>query len=52
MVGQITGVVQYGLVDPKVDTTYPLEQAGKALARVEQGHARGKIVLELITSQD
>lgn len=52
MIGQITGVVQYGLVDPKVGTTYPLEQAGKALAQVEQGHTRGKIVLEVITPQD
>src|SRR5690625_3935320 len=44
--GKITGVVEYGLVDPHVTATYPLQQAGQALAAVESGHAAGKIVIE------
>jgi len=45
--GKITGVVEYGLVDPHVSATYPLEQAGRALAAVESGHTTGKIVIEM-----
>ena len=48
-VEKITGVIQYGLVDPKVGATYPLEQAGTALAQVEQGHAGGTIVIEVLS---
>lgn len=51
MIGKITGVIQYRLVDPKVGATYPLERAGEALAQVENGRARGKVVLEVISSQ-
>ncbi|MDN5900357.1 MAG: NADP-dependent oxidoreductase [Brachybacterium sp.] len=45
VLGTITGVVQHGLVDPHVVQTYPLERAAEALAEVETGHARGKIVI-------
>ncbi|MCQ9334486.1 NADP-dependent oxidoreductase [Corynebacterium phoceense] len=51
MIGKITGVIQYGLVDPTVLTTYPLKQAGDAVAQVEEGHTRGKVVLEIIADQ-
>jgi len=44
--GKITGVVQYGLVDPHVSATYPLQQTREALAAVESGHATGKTVIE------
>lgn len=44
---KITGVVQHGLVDPHVTATYPLEQAGEALAAVETGHTTGKVVVEV-----
>ncbi|MGO1226720.1 MAG: NADP-dependent oxidoreductase [Brachybacterium sp.] len=45
VLGKITGVVQYGLVDPHVVETFPLSQAAEALALVESGHAHGKIVI-------
>ncbi|MEE6282013.1 NADP-dependent oxidoreductase [Georgenia sp. MJ170] len=44
---KITGVVQYGLVDPHVTATYPLDRAGEAVAAVETGHAGGKVVVEV-----
>ncbi|PYF95620.1 NADPH:quinone reductase [Georgenia satyanarayanai] len=44
--GKITGVVEYGLVNPNVTATYELQQAGQALAAVEAGHAAGKTVIE------
>ena len=45
VLGKITGVVQYGLVDPHVSATFPLERAAEAIAAVETGHAAGKIVI-------
>jgi NADPH:quinone reductase-like Zn-dependent oxidoreductase len=32
---------------PVVDRTYPLPEAAEGLRTVEQGHARGKIVLTI-----
>ena len=42
---KITGVVQYGLVDPHVSMTFPLERAAEAIAAVETGHGAGKTVI-------
>jgi len=43
---KITGVIEYGLVDPHVTARYPLEQAGEAIVAVETGHTTGKTVIE------
>ncbi len=43
---KITGVAQYGLVDPNVRERFDLEQAVEAIALVEGGHAAGKVVIE------
>ncbi|MGW1747591.1 NADP-dependent oxidoreductase [Streptomyces sp. NPDC002092] len=40
-------LVVRGHLDPHVTQTFPLERAGKALRAVEEGHARGKIVIEV-----
>lgn len=42
---KITGVIEYGLVDPHVTDRFPLEQARDALAIVEAGHATGKTII-------
>jgi len=42
---KITGVVQYGLVDPHVRATYPLDRATEAMSAVETGHNAGKVVI-------
>ncbi|MFF8594145.1 NADP-dependent oxidoreductase [Streptomyces sp. NPDC015220] len=34
-------------LDPHVTRTFPLERAGEALRLVEDGHARGKVVIEV-----
>ncbi|MFD6729139.1 NADP-dependent oxidoreductase [Corynebacterium xerosis] len=44
---KITDVITYGLVDPQVTSRYPLDRAGEALAVVEDGHATGKIVIDM-----
>lgn len=43
---KITGVIQYGLVDPTVTARYRLDDAARAVAAVESGHTTGKIVIE------
>ncbi|MEJ3657405.1 NADP-dependent oxidoreductase [Actinomycetes bacterium KLBMP 9759] len=40
-------LVAEGVLDPLVTETRPLAEAGAALAAVESGHARGKVVLEI-----
>ncbi|MFE9609779.1 NADP-dependent oxidoreductase [Streptomyces sp. NPDC006012] len=40
-------LVVTGALDPHVTRTFPLEQAGAALRAVEDGHTRGKIVIEV-----
>ncbi|MFD9130271.1 NADP-dependent oxidoreductase [Kitasatospora sp. NPDC059571] len=41
----VAELVATGALDPRVTATYPLERAAEALAEVESGHARGKLVL-------
>ncbi|MFJ6986863.1 MULTISPECIES: zinc-binding alcohol dehydrogenase family protein [unclassified Streptomyces] len=43
----VAALVVGGALDPHVTRSYPLEQAGQALREVEDGHARGKIVIEI-----
>ncbi|MFF0463364.1 NADP-dependent oxidoreductase [Streptomyces mexicanus] len=43
----VARLVAQGDLDPHVTRTFPLEQAGEALRAVEDGHARGKIVIEV-----
>ncbi|GHD86072.1 NADP-dependent oxidoreductase [Streptomyces naganishii] len=44
---EVARLVVSGELDPHVTRTYPLERAGEALRAVEDGHARGKIVIEV-----
>lgn len=41
----VAALVADGTVDPRVERAFPLSEAGAALAVVEGGHARGKIVI-------
>lgn len=43
---KITGVAQYGLVDPHIKQRFSLDRAAEAIALVEAGHAVGKVVIE------
>ncbi|WP_406450375.1 NADP-dependent oxidoreductase [Streptomyces sp. NBC_01622] len=44
---EVAQLVVSGQLDPHVTRTFPLDQAGEALRTVEDGHARGKIVIEV-----
>jgi NADPH:quinone reductase-like Zn-dependent oxidoreductase len=47
---QLTGWIEAGQLRPVIDRVYPLSQAAAAHAQAEQGHVRGKIVLDLQTA--
>ena len=38
-------LIQAGKVTPVIDRTYPLSEAAEAIGYLEQGHARGKVVI-------
>ncbi len=41
----VTGLIEDGKLTPVVDRTYPLADTAEGLRYVEQGHARGKVVV-------
>ncbi|MGH8892927.1 MAG: NAD(P)-dependent alcohol dehydrogenase [Actinomycetes bacterium] len=41
----IKELIEAGKVTPVIDRTYPLSEAPKAIRYVEEGHARGKVVI-------
>jgi NADPH:quinone reductase-like Zn-dependent oxidoreductase len=41
----LTALIEDGKLAPVLDRTYPLADTAAALHRVEQGHARGKVIL-------
>ncbi len=41
----MTGLIEEGKLMPVVDRTYPLADTAEGLRTVQQGHARGKIVV-------
>ena len=40
-------LMQSGKVTPVIDRTYPLSQIAEAIRYLEQGHARGKVVITM-----
>lgn len=45
----LAGLVAQGKVKPVIDKTVPLEEAPQALNYISQGHARGKVIINVIT---
>jgi len=45
--GILADMMAAGQVTPVIDRTYPLAKAGEALAYLEAGHARGKVVVAI-----
>ncbi|MFE1835245.1 NADP-dependent oxidoreductase [Streptomyces sviceus] len=44
---EVARLVLEGKLDPHITGTFPLDRAGDALRTVEEGHARGKTVIEV-----
>jgi alcohol dehydrogenase len=47
---QVAALVDAGSIHPVVDSVFPFEQAPAAFAKLMDGHARGKIVLDFDTA--
>jgi NADPH:quinone reductase-like Zn-dependent oxidoreductase len=45
--GEITSLIESGTIKPVVDKIFPFEKTGEALAYVEGGRAKGKVVIEV-----
>lgn len=44
---RITGLIEAGAIRPVVDRVFPFEQTNEALAYVESGRAKGKVVIKI-----
>jgi NADPH:quinone reductase-like Zn-dependent oxidoreductase len=44
---EITSLINAGIIKPVVDKVFPFEQTNDALAYVESGRAKGKIVIKV-----
>lgn len=44
---KLSEFIDKGIIKVHVDKTFPLEQAGEALAYLQSGHPRGKVVLKM-----
>jgi alcohol dehydrogenase len=43
----LSGLVDDGRLRPVIDRVFPFEQIADAFAYLEQGHAKGKVVVQL-----
>ena len=49
--GQIGKLLEAGAIHPVIDQVYPFVQASEALACLDQGRAKGKIVVQIVAAQ-
>ncbi len=45
--GTLRGLIESGKVTPAIDRTYGLSAVPEAIAYLEQGHARGRVVISI-----
>ena len=45
--GQITSLIEAGIIRPVMDRVFPFEATNEALAYVETGRSKGKVVVKL-----
>ncbi|TIL70208.1 MAG: NADP-dependent oxidoreductase, partial [Mesorhizobium sp.] len=45
--GKITALIESGAIRPVVDRVFPFEATNEALAYVETGRAKGKVVIKV-----
>jgi NADPH:quinone reductase-like Zn-dependent oxidoreductase len=44
---QITSLIEVGIIRPVMDRVFPFEATNKALAYIETGRSKGKVVVKL-----
>ena len=45
--GQITSLIDAGIIKPVIDKVFPFEQTNEAMGYVETGRAKGKVVIKI-----
>jgi NADPH:quinone reductase-like Zn-dependent oxidoreductase len=45
--GEITSLIDSGVIRPVMDRVFPFESADEALAYLEKGRAKGKVVVRM-----
>jgi NADPH:quinone reductase-like Zn-dependent oxidoreductase len=45
--GQITKLIDSGVIRPVMDKVFPFEQTNEAMSYVEAGRAKGKVVIKV-----
>ncbi len=48
----LKGLLEAGKVVPVIDRCYPLSEVPEALRYLEEGHAKGKVVITLVGSNE
>lgn len=48
---QVTALVESGALRPVVDTVFPFEETGRALAYMDGSRAKGKVVVQMVHTQ-
>ena len=48
---KITALIEAGMIRPVVDRVFPFEATNEALAYVETGRAKGKVVVKIAQEQ-
>jgi len=43
----LTGLIEAGKITPVIDRTYPLSEVPEAIRYLQEGHARGKVVITM-----
>ena len=45
--GEITALIESGIIKPVIDRSFPFESTAEALSYVEQGRSKGKVIIKL-----
>jgi NADPH:quinone reductase-like Zn-dependent oxidoreductase len=49
--GKITALIEAGVIRPVIDRVFPFEATNEALAHVETGRSKGKVVVEVASER-
>jgi NADPH:quinone reductase-like Zn-dependent oxidoreductase len=50
--GQITSLIEAGIIRPVMDRVFPFEATNEAMAYIETGRSKGKVVVKVRSQED